>query len=181
MKDFAKVGHPHGSGEIPTISAISPDTEIDGGRQNRQALDRLAPFILFGLYVVPQLLRALAWDHADFGPFSFLDELLYKRNAESIFRGLPYHSFHYPPLYPLVLSAAFWFPSSWYEAMLLINAVIASTVVFPIWWISRAFLTFRQSWMVLLIVILLPYGFAYPPILWSENLFIPLLCLAIYL
>jgi hypothetical protein len=141
----------------------------------------LPPIALFGVYGVAQVIRTLGWIQADFGPFSFLDELLYRRDAESIFHGASYYSFHYPPLYPLLLSVAFFFRDHWYGAMLFINAIVSASVVFPVWWICRTFLTVRQSWFAVAIVLLLSYGFAFPPLLWSENLFIPLLCLAVYL
>ncbi|MEJ2079431.1 MAG: hypothetical protein P8020_15325 [Acidobacteriota bacterium] len=171
---------------LPPHGTSVQSSESPGRQPGRDTVRRLAsplwpPLILFVLCATAQVVRAAGWVHANFGAFSFLDELLYKRDAESILQGLPYFSFHYPPLYPLVLSAAFIFRTHWYLAMLLINAVVSSTVIFPVWAISRRFLTTRQSWLVAAVILLLPYGFAYPPVLWSENLFIPLLCLAVCL
>jgi hypothetical protein len=138
------------------------------------------PVLPFVLLVALRLIRVTGWAEADYGPFSFMDELVYKLNAQSIFDGAQYYSFHYPPLYPLSLSPAFLFREYWYESMLFINAIVSSTVVFPAWWLARKFLTVRQSWLAVFVVALLPYGIAYPTMIWSENLFVPLLFLAVY-
>ncbi len=141
----------------------------------------LLPVLLFALYVVPQLGRAVGWTSGGFGPFCFQDELLYRLDAESIFRGLPYHSFHYPPLYPLLLAPAFLLGRHWYAGMLLLNAVAAASVVFPAWWIVRNYLPPREAFSAVALLLLLPWGLVYPPMVMSENLFAPLLCLAVYL
>jgi 4-amino-4-deoxy-L-arabinose transferase-like glycosyltransferase len=141
----------------------------------------LSPFVLFLLYALPESLRAIRWDRSRFGPFCFMDEFLYRFNAESIFHAASYHSFHYPPLYPALLSFAFLFGNHWYEGMLIVNAVLTSTIVFPAWWIARTFLSDRESWLAVGLLLLLPLGIAYPPMVMSENLFAPLFCLAVYL
>lgn len=141
----------------------------------------LSPFVLFLLYAIPESLRAIRWDRSHFGPFCFMDEYLYRLNAESIFHAASYHSFHYPPLYPALLSIGFFFGDHWYEGMLLVNAVLTSTIVFPAWWIARTFLSDRESRLAVGLLLLLPLGIAYPPMVMSENLFAPLFCLAVYL
>jgi hypothetical protein len=135
---------------------------------------------LFALCAGLQFIRAVIWEHAQYGPFCFLDEFLYRQNAEGLFHGASYPSFHYPPLYPLLLSLGFWWGDRWYEGMLFVNAVISATVVFPAWWTARTFVTVRESVLVVAILLALPLGFVYPVMIMSENLFAPLLFVAIY-
>jgi hypothetical protein len=47
------------------------------------------PFALFVLFAIPELLRAWRWGLSEYGPFCFMDELLYRLNAESISGTLP--------------------------------------------------------------------------------------------
>jgi len=74
------------------------------------------------------------------GPYIYGDELIYKENAESIFYGKYFFSSHYPPLYSLVISIAFFF-NNWYEGIQIINGILSSLLIIPIWMISRMFVS----------------------------------------
>ncbi len=49
------------------------------------------------LFAIPELLRDWRWGLSEYGPFCFMDELLYRLNAESIFRAAPFRS-RLPPM-----------------------------------------------------------------------------------
>lgn len=121
-------------------------------------------------------------------PFIFSDEVVYEKMAQSFFDsgrfliyGLPSET--YPPLYPIAISGAYLFGdiNVAYPVMKIINIVIASLVIFPVWLISREFLDKEKSLFVVILTALLPAGFIQPFTLVSENLFYPMFMLSIYL
>ncbi len=132
----------------------------------------LISFLIFFLKLVYLLFNAN-------GPSILNDEYLYKFNAESIFLLKKYATAHYPPMYPLVLAPAFLF-DAWYETMLVINSLISSLTVPSAWLLARN-IGMRNPVVAGAIVALLPFNAVYPGYLLSENLFIPLFCLAIAL
>ena len=88
---------------------------------------------------------------------------------------------HYPPLYPFALMAMYSIRDYAYEGIKLINALAASSLVFPVYFLARRFLDRKASLAVIIISSLIPFQFLLPIRLLSENLYFPLLLLAIYL
>jgi len=88
---------------------------------------------------------------------------------------------HYPPLYALMLMGAYSVRDYAYEGIKLINAVAASGLVFPAYFLARRFLDRKTSLVVIIISSLIPFQFLLPIRLLSENLYFPLLLFAIYL
>jgi len=125
--------------------------------------------------------QAVDWVVRQMGPVCFFDELWYRRNAESLFTGSSYFTFHYPPLYPLMLAPSFFSESNWYFWMLVINALLASLLLVPVWFLARRFLPPRPSMLATGLAAFLPYLWVYPRMIMSENLFGPLLTTSVYL
>lgn len=130
------------------------------------------------------------------GPVVFGDEYLYKSASEALFIGKGYRADmtpyedrtaalitygHYPPLYSLVLTPAFFAGENWYEWMLVINVLVSSIVVFPVWGLARIFLSRPTSWVCVVLAAIIPFHVVFPRLLMSENLFLPLFLLAVYL
>jgi len=114
------------------------------------------------------------------GPICFQDELIYKENAQLLAAGQPFATGQYPPLYSLLLAPAFLFGSSWYSIMLLINVLITSAIIFPVWLISRHLLPKPWHLAPVALSALLPFQAVFPRMLMSENLFLPLFLFAFY-
>jgi hypothetical protein len=89
----------------------------------------------------------------------------------------------YPPLYPLVISSAYFLGdiNIAYPAMKIINILISSLIVIPVWLIAKEFLDSEKSLFIVILTVLLPSSFSYPFIVISESLLYPLFMLSIYL
>jgi len=148
-------------------------------------LDKRIGFrVVLAIYVLltaGKLLAVLSWVAEGYGPFLFLDELLYKLNSKALFNRQSYYSVHYPPLYPLTLALAFFSQGSWYTWMLAINCLISSAIVFPVWLIGIRVLPASMALAATMISALMPYHFIYPRMIMSENLFLPIFLFTVYL
>jgi len=111
------------------------------------------------------------------GPTVFYDELLYKEDALLIFQGKNFvtgdYPAHYPPLYSFILSGAFLF-NNWYKVMIIINGILSSLLLIPVWYLAREFLSPIYSIFLVLFSALLPFQVIYPDYILSENLFLVL-------
>ena len=141
---------------------------------------------LIGLAIVSALLRAALsyWVH---GPFFFLDELGYEQMARSFahtghFAIFGKSGLAYSPLYPIVLSPIYALTSSphfAYEWVKVVNAVLMSLSVFPVYAIARFVLTRRQSLAVAALALVAPLV-TYSALEVSENLAYPLFLIAVW-
>ncbi|MEI8047711.1 MAG: glycosyltransferase family 39 protein [Bacteroidota bacterium] len=113
------------------------------------------------------------------GPTIIKDELLYKENAELLFNGKYFYHPIYPPLYSLVISIAFFF-KNWYESIQIINCITSTLLIIPIWMISRMFVSYTKSLIILLLTVLLPFQAIYPGYVMSENLFLFIFAFTVY-
>lgn len=142
-------------------------------------------WIVLGLFSVCIGFK-LYWFFPTVGPVIFGDELLNRDFAERLFKLQPYNplllpsSSRYPFIYPLLLSPAFW-SKHWYEFMIFINIIISSTIVIPVYLISRQILS--GTWVILPVILtaILPYHAVYPGLIMAENLMMPFFIFAIYL
>ncbi|MCZ7401014.1 MAG: glycosyltransferase family 39 protein [Candidatus Methanoperedens sp.] len=122
-------------------------------------------------------------------PFISSDEVSYSKMAQSFYEehkflidvDLPSQS--YPPLYSFVISSAYFLGdiNIAYPAMKIINILISSLIVIPVWLIAKEFLDSEKSLFIVILTVLLPSAFSYPFIVISESLLYPLFMLSIYL
>lgn len=135
------------------------------------------PWIAYAVGVVLTLLVA----RGTVGPWAMGDELLYRLGAEGLWRG-GYPSPQYPPLYPLVISPALLAGERAYQAILLVNALVSSAVVFPVWALARRWLERPGSRvLVTAIAVATPFHAVFPRMVMSENLYLPLLVWFVHL
>ena len=135
---------------------------------------------LFSFFLVLVFVKYLLVSNA-IGPIIFSDELVYRINAEKLFRHEMFNTMHYPPLYSLLLSAAFFSKENWYAWMLFINVLISSSVVVPVWLISIGLLQKSSAWFVIIITGLWSFHVTYPRVVMSENLYVPLFLFSVLL
>lgn len=137
----------------------------------------LVPWIAYAVGVTASLLVA----RGTVGPWAMGDELLYRLGAEDLWRGA-YPGPQYPPLYPLVISPALLAGERAYEAVLALNALVSSAVVFPLWALARRWLDQQRSRvLVVAIALALPFHVVFPRMVMSENLYLPLLVWFVHL
>jgi hypothetical protein len=121
------------------------------------------------------------------GPFFFMDELGYEQMAASLARTGHFALFSkagtaYAPLYPVVLAPIYLLTSNAvhaYEWAKVVNAVLMSLAVFPIYGIARFVLSRPKAVGVAALSLLAPLMF-YADLELSENLAYPLTLLAIW-
>lgn len=135
-----------------------------------------APTIVFLVLIGVKLILVQKF----YGPVLFFDELLYKQFAEALFNGISYINSQYPPLYSLAIAPAFLLGDNFYEAIKTLNVVYSSLVIFPTWLICRIFLPKRTSIICAIGCALIPYHIVYPGMVMSENIYMPILLLAVY-
>ena len=114
------------------------------------------------------------------GPWLFSDSTLYARQAAAILSqgwdALATGARDYTLLYPLLVAPAFLLESraEAHGAALALNALVSTSALLPIYWISRRMLPARVSLVLTAVVAFLPSVFVYSLALSSENLFLPL-------
>lgn len=115
------------------------------------------------------------------GPISFGDEALYKKFSLQWFTLGKQLDTHYPPVYPLLLTVSFFFKNHWYTAMLVLNMLYSSLVPVFLYLIAGLYLDRRKSIYCMIVGCALPFHFIMPTMILSENVFLPILLLEIYL
>lgn len=133
-----------------------------------------APLILFFAAVCLKTIWALRAP----GPYYFYDEFAYKNNADAFFNDTAIYSPICPCLYPLLIALAHFAGGHWYAAMLAINALVSSTLVFPVWLIARRLLPGRYAAAAAALSLLTAYHSIYPRLILSENAYLPLFMMA---
>jgi hypothetical protein len=121
------------------------------------------------------------------GPWVFLDELYYQKLAQSIGQGghlglFDKHGLSVPPLYSVVLAPIYALGASApvaYEWIKIVNAILMSLSVIPIYKIARFVLPRRASLVVAGLSALAPLMY-YSALAMSENLAYPLFLFAIW-
>lgn len=108
------------------------------------------------------------------------DEFTYKQIAFDIFQGNAVSTFHYPFLYPLLLSIAFVFKGYFYQAMLAENILVKTLALFVInRQLKSVVPNLKKRMSILLMLIACPIYFLYSDWIMSENLFAPLLVITV--
>lgn len=127
--------------------------------------------IVFLLTLLSTIFK-IYWVSQFSGPVIFFDEMKYRSNAFSVFTLSEYADSHYPPVYPITLSVAF-FANDWYGAMLKINAFVSSLLIPATWFLARM-AGVSKPLIAVMLVSFLPMHIVMPGFVMSENLFIPL-------
>ena len=120
-------------------------------------------------------------------PYVMLDEFYYDILAQNVVHGNLFINsplfVTVPPGYSIVISIAYMISSdkvAIYHIMLIINAILTASIVFPIYFILRKYCSNILSIFGALIIATLPSITSYSFILFSENLFIPLFVYSIW-
>ena len=153
---------------------LSTFTFQEKTRDFRQ-IDREAASLL-GLFFLVVLIKLIFVIADAYGPVGAMDEMSYFYYSESFYIGNTYDAFdfRYPPLYPISIIPAFSFNGFAYDGILLINSLLMSAIVFPIYFISRQVLDHKKSLLIALIPTLISFNLVFPARIASENLYFPL-------
>ena len=145
--------------------------------------DNLAWLIYFYVFlVIGKTLLALSFKT----PWIFADEAVYADIAKNIvlnsnFLSSLQYCQTYPPGYPFLLSFSYIFADdNIYHAMLFINALINSLILFPAYYICKKFVENRFALIIAILIAIAPSNVLYTFALMSENLFIPLFLFSTY-
>ena len=119
---------------------------------------------------------------ASYGP-GVGDEMVYYDIADSMNRGFYSiaQSYRYPPLYPFTFLPALVFSEYTFALFKIINTVVSTMIVFPIYFISRSYLDHKKSLIITIIACLNSFHLVFPRRMLSENLYYPLILWAMYL
>lgn len=112
------------------------------------------------------------------------DEMEYFFSAYFLHQGNLYlyeDAIHYPPLYSALLIPSIPFGVHVYDLIKIMNVLLSSSIVFPIYLVARQFLSAKESTWITIISCLLPFHLVFPGRVQSENLYYPLFCWAVYM
>jgi len=131
---------------------------------------------LFGLFVIFIAIKIIFVSSTSYGPLGRGDEMTYYDMADSFYRGFfsPKDTHHYPPLYPLTLVVALVFKAWTFEGIKLLNVILSSSLVFPVYFIARSHVDAKKALLAAFLSCLIPYHLVFPRRILSENLFFPL-------
>ncbi|MDP2182073.1 MAG: glycosyltransferase family 39 protein [Actinomycetota bacterium] len=115
------------------------------------------------------------------GPVVFMDEAQYTDYARSLAGSLSYDGTHYPLLYPLSISVAFFCGDNFHEVIKLLNVLYSSAIVVPAYLIARLTLERRESLACAGVLALIPFHLVLPRSVLSENLYFPLFLFAAWM
>jgi hypothetical protein len=142
------------------------------------------PLILaFFLLVIVKILISCYFK----SPWIFADETVYAETARNILHGEFYskllYSQTYPPGYSLFLSIVYLLfdnSSATYQAMLIINSILSSSIIFPAYFLLKKYCSDNFSILGSVFVAILPSVVLYNFVVLSENLFIPLFAFSLW-
>ncbi|HLD11211.1 MAG TPA: glycosyltransferase family 39 protein [Candidatus Nanoarchaeia archaeon] len=89
----------------------------------------------------------------------------------------------YPPIYSIIISPAFIFKDmeKVHFSIKVINAIISSSIIFPIFFLANRFFSKKKSLIIATITALVPPIFAVSSYTMSENIFFPLFITTLYI
>lgn len=151
--------------------------------QNPNQVDLKIPQLLTGLFFVLVVFKVLVISPLVHSLVFYFDSYQYWLMASHLFHGtFQISDFnHYPPLYPILISLSFLFNvERSLTTISIINALISSSSVFPIYLLTRKFFDKKISLAFTLLSAVFPFHLVYPSILASENLAYPLFFWAAY-
>ena len=145
--------------------------------------DYLPMLIFFYVFlVIGKILLALSFTT----PWIFADEAVYADIAKNIVLNFNFlcdlqYCQTYPPGYSFLLSFAYLFAdNNIYHAMLFINAIANSLILFPAYYICKKFCDNKFAFLIAILIAIAPSNVLYTFALMSENLFIPLFLFSTY-
>lgn len=111
---------------------------------------------------------------------SYIDTIHYFGSDESIYLIMMcdpiahqiVNQFHYQLLYPIILYCFMSVPS--FSAAQIVNAVLSTSIVIPIYLLGRKFLSSYQAVLIAILAVFLPLNFHFSYHIMAENLFYPL-------
>lgn len=143
-------------------------------------------YCVLGIFAVLVVLRSLFTLHLQ-TPWIFADEVVYDNIAQNIQGGVFFSDLDdcqtYPPGYPVFLSVAHLFSGDRtvvYHLMLVVNAVLVSSILFPAYFLLKKYLPESQALPGSVLVAVLPAVTPYTFVLMSEVLFIPLTLFSVW-
>ncbi len=133
---------------------------------------------LLGIFTGLVLLKSVFVTARSYGPIGIGDEMTYYTMTETLYKGIfsprEYNHYQYPPLYPLALVITQVFKGWAYEGIKHLNNIFTSSIIFPVYLISRRLLNVRISLLISLLACLIPLHLVFPMRIVSENLYIPI-------
>ena len=137
---------------------------------------------VYGIFFAFTIIKLLFVTATAYGPTGRGDEMTYFDMADSFYRGFfsITQTHHYPPLYPLMLTPALVFRSWAFNGIKIINVILSTSIVFPVYLTSRSFLDKKKSLLAAILSCLIPYHLVFPRRIVSENLYFPLLMWTMY-
>lgn len=141
---------------------------------------------IIALYLIIVLIKII-FSYFVSSPTGFWDEYVYSKIARNFY----YYKIlslsqtpepFYPPLYSIVLSITYLFRDMnlIYFFMKVINALISTLTIIPVYFLSKDFLEEKQRILICILVALLPISFSFSYYILGENLFLPLFYFSIY-
>jgi len=142
--------------------------------------------ILLGILIFFLLVKIVLIIPYGYGMIKDVGESKYLYMIEYLFEGIFLHSAnpfttHYPFLYPVTLLFTLFIKDYSFEAIKIINSFYATSIIFPIFLISRQLVDRKTGYALVLISSFIPFQFLLPTRLLSENLYFPLFLWVIYL
>lgn len=107
------------------------------------------------------------------------DEFTYIEYARQLAQHGSYSGVQYPLMYPLLLSPAFLFGDNFYIAMKIMNVLWSSLISVLVYFIARKFVGYKESAICTAFSMVLPFQYTFPMIMLSENVYYPMLLLAV--
>ena len=138
--------------------------------------------VILGIFLLLVLSKIALVIPSAYGPVIRGDEMRYFEMAKYLYHGNFFieNINHSPYLYPLMLSPAFAFGKSTYDAIKLLNVLYSSSIIFPLFLISRKYFSQKNALLVTGVACVIPYQFLFPRVIMSENLYFPILLWVIF-
>ena len=141
-------------------------------------IDIFIPAIAFTLMVIAKILFTIGNREIPI----VADEYTYAFYGKQLSEFHSYRGYQYPLFYPLILAQAYWFgKADVFLAMKIINVFWSSMTVVLTYMIARKFMNWKKSLIPMLFSMIIPFQFTYSMMLMSENVYFPLLLLAIWM
>lgn len=147
--------------------------------ENVTKKNKLDLWIPIGLYVALLMIKLIYVVNNRSLPL-IADEFTYVKYARALVENGSYRGVQYPLLYPLLLSLSFVSENNFYIIMKIINALCSSFVPVIVYFICRMYVDEKKSAMCAAFSAVIPFQYITTMTIMSENLYFPLLLLAIY-
>lgn len=141
--------------------------------------NKLDLWIPIGLYIALLMVKLLFVVNNRSLPL-IADEFTYVRYARALVEDGSYKGVQYPLLYPLLLSVSLISENHFYTIMKIINALCSCFVPVIVYFICRMYVDEKKSAMCAIFSAVIPFQYITTMTIMSENLYFPLLLLAIY-